>query len=194
MTMKKVFFIIIIILFFIEIGYTQSPFRRDYYERISTYQNQYTRTTMFAILDRWLDEASGLGFDCIHYSWTIYTQREKQNYAWTIERGTKGLSNSGGLYHYITFFLSNGEFTIYFPPENSSLRGYRRFRNEDLPSVFNSFIRESIDVLRIFNDNYGRESLDQLNRWSNSMTGILRMIQWSHSYQRNGYDIFGGAQ
>jgi len=195
--MRKFLLFLFILLNTTGIGFAQSIFYRDYYEKISTYHNQYSRETMFKILNVWLDEASAWPIDRVQYEWNIYSQKDKQNYAWTIERGTKGYQNYRGLYHYITFYLSNGYFTLYYPERNAPLTGYSRFQkrhgdeNEMNPFryIFDSFIRESKNMLDIYNDNYGTESLKQLDNWAGTVCAALWLLEFSIKTQA-GYSIF----
>jgi len=184
---KKI--IIFAIVFFIFAGriYSQDPFSRGYYEKVSTYNNQYTRKQMFDIYEMWLNDAVDLAFDKIQYDYTVYTQRDKQNYAWTIERGTSGYSNSYSIFHWIKIYISNGEFTIYYPSEGTSVSGYRRFIassgadwNSEIRYTLNSFVDQSKKTLAIYNDNYGAESLRQLSGWVDMLLNNFSIIAFGH--------------
>jgi hypothetical protein len=121
--------------------------------------------------------------DQIQYNYIVFSQRDKQNYAWTIARGTNNYNNGYGIYHWIKITISNGEFTIYYPAKETSVGGATRikryypvpilkqFTDEDplvdeINAITASFIRKSKEYLKIFNDNYSDTSLRQLNQWS----------------------------
>jgi hypothetical protein len=179
----------------------QNPFSRGYEERIDTYNNEYTRQQMFDILNLWLEEASTTMLDKIQYDYTVYTQKDKQNYAWGISRGTSGYSNGGELFHWICFSISNGEFCLYYPVKGTSLSNRPSFPawpiynsnlsfeqndqnikywNSATRDIFNNFINKSKRYLAIYNDNYGETSLNQLTQWVETVVdrvGFTLMIQ-----------------
>jgi hypothetical protein len=174
--------------------FSQDPFSRGYYEKVSTYNNQYTRRQMFDIYKEWLNDAVGISFDKIEYNYTVYTQRDKQDYAWTIARGTSGYSNSYSVFHWIKIYISNGEFTIYYPNEGTSVSGTKRFIqssrigyedwNTPFRDILNRFIAQSKRTLAIYNDNYGTTSLQQLSEW-------VDIILYHFTYVMIGHGLIG---
>jgi hypothetical protein len=128
--------------------------------------------------------------------YTVYTQKDKQNYAWTVERGTSGYSNSYSIYHWIRIYISNGEFTLYYPSEGDSVSGMRRFIqssrieyehwNTPFRDILNSFIDQLKRTLAIYNDNYGTASLQQLSEW-------IDMILYHFTYIMIGHALIGRA-
>ena len=187
--MKKAFFIIVFVSLATAV-FAQDPFSRGYHEKISTYNNEYTRKQMFDIYKMWLNDATDLSFDKIQYNYTVYTQRDKQNYAWTIERGTSGYSNSYSIFHWIKIYISNGEFTLYYPSEGTSVSGTRRFIqssrigyedwNAPFRYILNSFIDQSKRTLEIYNDNYGSASLQLLSEWVDIILDHFTYIMIGH--------------
>ena len=72
-------------------------------------------------------------------------------------------------------------------PEKSSPLLWENERQGWCIDIFEYFISESTDVLKIYNDNYGKGSLDQLDKWCIRMTSNLIMTGTSHRIQRNEY-------
>jgi hypothetical protein len=179
----------------------QSPFSRGYEETINTYNNEYTRQQMFDILVLWLEEAAMTEVEKVQYDYTVYTQKDKQNYAWSISRGTSGYSNSGELFHWIRFSISNGWFDLYYPAKGTSLSNNPSFpvwsgydfnlsieQNDQImkswfsqaKNIVNDFINKSKQYLAIYNDNYGKTSLGQLTQWAETVVdrvGLTLMLQ-----------------
>lgn len=148
---------------------------------------------MFSIYGKWLEEAEGLKIDKVQYDYTVYTQKDKQNYAWTIERGTDNFRNNPEVYHWIRFYISNGEFTIYYPAQGASLSGAQRFITHNarddpwttrIRKATTNFTDRSKEYLNIYNDNYSDASLKQLDDWSEMV--VLSMVGISFSNFMSG--------